>query len=60
MSSISDHDLERLAGLMMHGDDTDLWEIVRLLKMDDDICDARPKAHFTAPPCKPWNGYTPN
>jgi hypothetical protein len=36
MSAISDHDLERLASLMMYGDDSDLWEIVRLLKMDDD------------------------
>lgn len=37
-SIISDHDLERLARLMMYGNEGDILEIVRLLLMDDGGC----------------------
>jgi hypothetical protein len=42
MSVISDHDLERLARLLMRSDERDDLrpEIVRLLWMDDDTCPA--------------------
>jgi hypothetical protein len=50
MSDISDHDLEHLARLLMQGDERDLFpEIVRVLWMDDDTCDALPEARSTDP-----------
>jgi hypothetical protein len=61
MSVISDHDLERLASLLMGGNEADLTrKIVRLLQMDDDACDAPHEAHSTDRQCKPWNGHTLN
>jgi hypothetical protein len=62
MSVIPDDDLERLARLLMESDETEKLrsKIARLLRMDDDTCDAPQEAHSTAPPCRPWNGYTLN
>jgi hypothetical protein len=62
MSVIPDDDLERLARLLMGGNETDSLrsKIVRLLQTDDDLCAALHEAHFTAPPFKPWNGYIPS
>jgi hypothetical protein len=61
MSVISDHDLERLASLLMGGNEADLTrKIVRLLQMDDDTCDDRHEALSTDLQCRPWNGYILN
>jgi hypothetical protein len=50
MSVIPDHDLERLARLLMGSGETDQIrpKIVRLLQTDDDICRA-PKSHQSKP-----------
>jgi hypothetical protein len=55
MSVIPDHDLERLARLLMRSDEKDdlLPKIVRLLRMDDDACDDQPEARSIDLQCKP-------
>ena len=56
MSGISNQDLERLARLMMCGDEGDIPEIVRLLLMDDDTCDALRDAQHPEPAILPLLG----
>jgi hypothetical protein len=62
MSVIPDHDFERLARLLMRGDEKDdlLSKIVRLLRMDDDACDDQPEARSINRQCKPSKGFMLN
>jgi hypothetical protein len=61
MSVIPDHDLERLARLLMRSDEKDdlFPKIVRLLRMDDDACDDQLEARSERQ-CKPSNGFMLN
>jgi hypothetical protein len=62
MSVIPDHDLERLARLLMRSDEKDdlFPKIVRLLRIDDDACDDQPEARSIERECKPSKGFMLN